>query len=179
MMKWVKIIGGLLVLVLVLVVAFGSGGGPKAPSKPTTPYKTIPTSPAQNDESPTTSTTSTGTTPSSGGNAPNFSTGGGGSSSASAPPALSNSTQGVDAQDKNPAVVKAQKQVTSSHPIFQKLPITESGVTLDVGAFGTAQQPGISVTYSTSQQQAHDVVARVFAQYHDSETDYEIHYSGG
>jgi len=182
MSKGKLIFGGVIVL-LIVVSLLSSGGQRTRPKTATSPSATTPTAPNSNTPStPTTSTTPNSNTPST----PTFnnpsstsSSSPSSTSSSSPPPPLSNSTQGVDAQENNPAIVKSQKQALASHLVFQKLPITEGGVTLGVGAFGTSQQPGIDVTYSTSSQQAHNVVASVFAQYHDSETDYEIRYSGG
>lgn len=170
-MRYLKIAGGVLVFILLIIVIVSSGGHPKAPPK-VTPYTTIPVAPQQKGPSPTptgrpgqSSAPSFAPTP----QAP----------SPTPPAALPVTPQGTDAQEQNPNVQAGQHQALASHPLFQKLPLTEYGVTLTIGDFGTPEAPGILVAYTGSIGPAISAVARIFSQHHDHESAYTIHYAGG
>jgi hypothetical protein len=88
-------------------------------------------------------------------------------------------TQGVDPQQADPVLRAQEGRAIAAHPLYQHIPVSESGVTLSVGVFGDTQRPGISVVYAGSLKHAREVAAQVFARYHDQERDYRIQYSAG
>jgi hypothetical protein len=163
-----RTIAVLVVVAFLLLLALFDRGSTHAPPTRTTPAPTIAKGAPSSGQGTSTQ--------------PAFSTGGGGtstsSSGSSGPGSLSVKPEGTDRQERSPAIQQAQKQTISSHPIFQRLPISQGGVTLSVGGFGDSQAPGIEVTYTTSLQQAHDIVAALFSQAHDNQASYTIRYSG-
>ena len=152
-------------MLMVLVIALGH--------HPSTPIKTssTPTGSIQNPN--TTSTQTTTPTP------PNFNNGGG--TTQPQPGNFQNKYQQklTDPQDSSPKTQTQEQQKITSHPLFQVLPVSQDGVSLSIGDFGTASQPGILVTYTGTLVQAHAVVTQVFKQYHDSQSSYQIQYAQG
>jgi hypothetical protein len=178
-------LAGGVALLVVLVLVFGS-------SSPTQPGSQTPLTTTSNTSSSSSATSGSSQVPTfgagggSGAGGKKKAGGGGGAggknktgrvSGGSGAALAQKQTQGVDVPHANP-LEAFQSQFEASHLLLQRVPLTKSGVTLSLGAFGDSQKPGIQVNFSGSLAHARKVVAQVFAQYHDHERGYLIRYSG-